>query len=65
MFLTISQPPHLITEPATWHFNNKSKAFYLALILNPRIKKDGLTNIGLSTGIISDIYNRLKTDYNI
>jgi hypothetical protein len=22
MFLTISQPPDLITEPATWHFNN-------------------------------------------
>jgi hypothetical protein len=22
MFLTISQPPDLTTEPATWHFNN-------------------------------------------
>jgi hypothetical protein len=23
MFLTISQPPDLITEPATWHFNKR------------------------------------------
>ena len=23
MFLTISQPPDLITEPATWHFNRE------------------------------------------
>ena len=39
--------------------NNKSKALYLALILDPRIKREGLTNIGLSTGITLDIFNRL------
>jgi hypothetical protein len=43
---------------------NKSKALYLALILDPRIKREGLTRIGLTSGIESDIYNRLKTDYN-
>ena len=45
--------------------NNKSKALYLALILNPRIKQEGLASIGLSSGMSSDIYNRLKTDYNV
>ena len=51
--------------PKTRSINNKSKAFYLALILDPRIKKEGLSNIGLSTGITSDIESRLKTDYNV
>jgi hypothetical protein len=37
----------------------------LALILNPRIKKDGLIAIGLATGIISDIITRLETDYKM
>jgi hypothetical protein len=45
--------------------DNKSKALYLALILDPWIKQEGLTSIGLSSGISSDIYNRLKTDYNV
>ena len=45
--------------------DNKSKALYLALILDPRIKQEGLTNISLSNNISSDIYNRLKTDYNM
>jgi hypothetical protein len=45
--------------------NNKSKAFYLAFILNPRIKREGLINISLSSSISSDIYNRLKTNYNV
>jgi hypothetical protein len=45
--------------------DNKSKALYLALILDPRIKRAGLAGIGLDSGIVSDIYNRLKTDYNI
>jgi hypothetical protein len=45
--------------------DNKSKALYLALILNPRIKRIELAGIGLDSSIVSDIYNRLKTDYNI
>jgi hypothetical protein len=32
MFLTISQPPDLITEPATWHFNRG----YIVQMGNPR-----------------------------
>ena len=50
--------------PKTGVLENKSKALYLALILDPRIKREGLTGIGLASGIESDIYNRLKTDYN-
>jgi hypothetical protein len=45
--------------------DNRSKALYLALIINPRIKQEGLTSINLSSGISSDIYNRLKTNYNV
>jgi len=45
--------------------NNKSKALYLALILDPRIKRDGLIGISLTSGIASNIYNRLETDYNV
>jgi hypothetical protein len=45
--------------------NNKSQALYLALILDPRIKKEGLANIGLSIGIISDIYAKLSADYQV
>ena len=43
--------------------SNRSKALYLALILDPRIKREGLSNIGLGSGLESDIYNRLYTDY--
>ena len=45
--------------------DNKSKALYLALILNSRIKRVRLAGIGLAPGMLSDIYNRLETDYNI
>ena len=45
--------------------DNKSKALYLALILDPRIKRAGLAGIGLAPGMVSDIYNRLETDYNV
>ena len=51
--------------PKTGILDNKSKALYLALILNPRIKQEGLSSISLSSGMSSDIYNRLKTDYNV
>jgi hypothetical protein len=49
--------------PKTGALNNKSKALYLALILDPRIKKEGLIGIGLTSGMATDIYNRLYTDY--
>ena len=45
--------------------DNKSKALYLALILDPRIKRAGLAGIELAPGIVSNIYNRLETDYNV
>ena len=45
--------------------SNKSKALYLALILDPRIKREGLDNIKLSSGLTIDIYNRLYTDYQV
>ena len=45
--------------------NQSNKALYLSLILDPRIKKDGLEAIGLTYGQTIDIYNRLVTDYNI
>jgi hypothetical protein len=44
--------------------NNKSKAFYLAYILDYRIKKESLDNICLSSSIIANIYNKLKIVYN-
>jgi hypothetical protein len=46
MFLTISQPPDLTTEPASWHFN--IKFLYILIIL--RIIKD------------KEISNNLKKD---
>ena len=42
---------------------NKSKAFYLSLIFDPRIKIKGLYNISISSGIISNIQSRLDLDY--
>ena len=40
-----------------------NKALYLSLILDPRIKREGLTTIGLIDGQASNIYNRLYTDF--
>jgi hypothetical protein len=51
--------------PKTSVLNNKRKALYLALILDLRIKKEKLTNIRLTSGIVTDIYNRLRTNYTI
>jgi hypothetical protein len=51
--------------PKTGVLDNKNKALYLSLILDPRIKREGLTSIGLSSGIEADIYNRLQIDYNV
>jgi hypothetical protein len=45
--------------------NNKNKVLYLALILNPRIKRKGLATIGFNSGIETNIYNRLRIDYNV
>ncbi|KAH7309951.1 hypothetical protein BKA65DRAFT_485174 [Rhexocercosporidium sp. MPI-PUGE-AT-0058] len=44
--------------------NLNNKALYLSLILDPRIKKDGLKLISLSRSQSIDIYNRLKEVYN-
>ncbi|CZS97989.1 uncharacterized protein RAG0_06877 [Rhynchosporium agropyri] len=41
-----------------------NKALYISLILDPRIKIDGLSLLGLSNGIISDIKRKLREEYN-
>ena len=41
----------------------KNKALYLALILDPRIKKEGLEILGLTQGQAIDIYNKLYLDF--
>ena len=51
--------------PKTGSINNRNKALYIALILDPRIKLVGLSNMGFSTSIISDIKTRFKEVYNI
>ncbi len=43
--------------------STNNKALYLALLLDPRIKRDGLETIGLTRGQVTDIYNRLYEDY--
>ena len=45
--------------------DNKSKALYLALILDLRIRKEGLYSISLTSDIITNIYNKLQTDYTM
>ena len=45
--------------------DNKSKALYLALIFDPRIKRVRLVGIGLAPGMVSNIYNKLEIDYNM
>jgi len=37
----------------------------MALILDPRIKQEGLIGIGLTSGISADIYNRLYDNYQM
>lgn len=37
---------------------------YIALLLNPKLKEEGLINLGLSSGFISDIKTKLKEVYN-
>ena len=39
-------------------------ALYISLILDPRIKLEGLSALGLSTGQISDIRTSLEIEYN-
>ena len=51
--------------PKIGGLNNKSKALYLSLILNPQIKKEGLAGIGSSSSIISNIINQFTLDYSI
>ena len=40
-------------------------ALYISLILDPRIKEEGLKSLGLSLGQISDIHTSLKDEYNM
>ena len=49
----------------TRSINNKNKALYIALVLDPKIKLISLSNISFSTSIISDIKTRFKEVYNI
>ncbi|CZT08587.1 uncharacterized protein RCO7_08132 [Rhynchosporium graminicola] len=42
-----------------------NKALYTGLVLDPRIKVDGLSLLGLSNGIISDIKRKLQEEYNL
>ncbi|KAH7310188.1 hypothetical protein BKA65DRAFT_485123 [Rhexocercosporidium sp. MPI-PUGE-AT-0058] len=44
--------------------NNKSKNFYILLILDFRLK-EGLKALGFFAGFISDIKARLKTNFNV
>ncbi|TVY31256.1 hypothetical protein LOCC1_G008433, partial [Lachnellula occidentalis] len=43
--------------------NDSNKAIYLALILDPRIKKAGLEGIRFTSRVLSDIETLLKADY--
>ncbi|TVY31259.1 hypothetical protein LOCC1_G008680 [Lachnellula occidentalis] len=43
--------------------NDSNKAIYLALILDPRIKKAGLEGIRFTSGVSLDIETLLKADY--
>jgi hypothetical protein len=45
--------------------SQNNKALYLALILDPRIKREGLEAIGLTRGESIDMYNRLYTDFQV
>ena len=43
--------------------NNRNKALYISLVLDPRIKEEGLYNLDLTSGQISDIIELLKEEY--
>ena len=45
--------------------NNRNKALYISLILDPRVKLKGLSNLGLNISQVSDIERLLKEEYNI
>jgi hypothetical protein len=51
--------------PKTRFLNIKNKALYLLLIFDPRIKIEGLSLIGLTSGLSIDIKNKLKEEYNL
>ncbi|TVY31247.1 hypothetical protein LCER1_G009276, partial [Lachnellula cervina] len=50
--------------PKATAISNSNKAIFLALILDPRIRKDGLENIGFSSRVVTDIKTHLKADFN-
>ena len=45
--------------------SSNNKALYLSLLLDPRIKREGLEAIGLTRGQATDIYNRLYEEYQV
>jgi hypothetical protein len=45
--------------------NNKYKVLYLSLILDPRIKSEGLSLISLTSGLSINIKNKLKEEYKL
>jgi hypothetical protein len=51
--------------PKTGALNNRHKALYLSLILDPRIKSEGLSLISLTSGLSIDIKNKLKEEYKL
>jgi hypothetical protein len=51
--------------PKTGALNNRHKALYLSLILDPWIKSEGLSLIGLTSGLSADIKNKLEEEYKL
>lgn len=50
--------------PKSLFISSKNITLYISLLLDPRVKQEGLASLGLSTGHISDIYTLLKAEYN-
>jgi hypothetical protein len=51
--------------PKTRALNNRYKALYLSLILNPWIKSKGLSLISLTLGLFTNIKNKLEEEYKL
>jgi hypothetical protein len=43
--------------------NNRNKTLYISLILDPRIKEEGLYNLDLNKSQVIDIIQMLKEEY--
>jgi hypothetical protein len=49
--------------PRNAGINKKNKAIYMVLLLDPRIKQEGLEGIGISHRQAVDTYNKLYEEY--